>query len=298
MYTAPYTQEFLQYLSYEKRYSAHTIRAYTDDLSQFFTFISKEFDELEIAQIKGTFIRSFLASLKDKNITPKSINRKLSTLKTYFKFLLRNQYISASPLTNITAPKISKRLPQYVEEKDIKTLFQHVEFTNDYTGALHRAILSLFYYTGMRLSELQELQLNQVNIIGSSLKVLGKGNKERIIPIVAELKSELSGYLLQRNTLEIIVDASHLLLSVKGKKLYAKYIYTIVKRYLGEVTTISKKSPHILRHSFATHLTNNGAELNAVKELLGHASLAATQIYTHNSIEKLKAVYKKAHPKA
>jgi integrase/recombinase XerC len=298
MYTVPYTQEFTQYLSYEKRYSAHTIRAYTDDLSQFFAFIAQEFDELEITQIKGTFVRSFLASLKDNDITPKSINRKLSTLKTYFKFLLRNQYIPVSPLTNITAPKISKRLPQYVEEKDMKTLFQYVEFTNDYTGALHKVILSLFYYTGMRLSELQELQLNQINIMGSNLKVLGKGNKERIIPIVAELKNELNSYFLQRKTLEIVVDPSHLLLSTKGKKLYAKYIYTIVKRYLGEVTTISKKSPHILRHSFATHLTNNGAELNAVKELLGHASLAATQIYTHNSIEKLKAVYKKAHPKA
>ncbi len=298
MYSVPYTQEFTQYLSYEKRYSAHTIRAYTDDLSQFFTFIAQEFDELDIAQIKGTFVRSFLATLKDQDITPKTINRKLSTLKTYFKFLLRSQYISVSPLTNITAPKISKRLPQYVEEKDMKTLFQHVEFTHDYEGALHRVILSLFYYTGMRLSELQELQLNQVNIMGSNLKVLGKGNKERIIPIVDELKNELKSYLLQREGLEIIINPNHLLLNSKGKKLYAKYIYTTVKRYLGEVTTISKKSPHILRHSFATHLTNNGAELNAVKELLGHASLAATQIYTHNSIEKLKAVYKKAHPKA
>lgn len=293
-----YFNQFEQYLSSEKRYSIHTIRAYTDDLKQFFDYLEITFGELNIDSIKATFIRSWLSQLKESGLTAKSINRKISTLKTFFKFLQKKEIVTISPLIHITSPKTSKRLPQYVEQKDIKTLLQHVTFPDDYDGQLHRTIISIFYFTGMRLSELRNLQLADVDLYSNTLKVLGKGNKERILPIATDLLQEIKLYIENRATLTEMVHNNFLLLDKKGKMLYEKYIYNVVKKYLGLVTTISKKSPHILRHSFATHLTNNGAELNAVKDLLGHASLAATQIYTHNSIEKLKNIHKKAHPKS
>jgi integrase/recombinase XerC len=293
-----HTDDFSAYLRFEKRYAAHSIRAYTDDLNQFFDFLETQFGALEIIQIKSAIVRTWLAWLKDHAQSSKTINRKISTLKTYFKFLQRNNLVSESPLIHISSPKISKRLPQYVEAEDMRSLFQQIPFTTDYKGSLHRVILALLYYTGMRNAELQQLQLKDVDPFNRVLKVLGKGNKERLIPIVAELQNIINVYLGYREQLPQVVDNTHLLVNELGKKLYAKYIYNTVKHYLTQVTTISKKSPHVLRHSFATHLTNNGAELNAVKELLGHASLAATQIYTHNSIDKLKTIHKKSHPKA
>jgi integrase/recombinase XerC len=298
MHITHFFDSFTQYLTTEKRYSTHTIRAYTDDLTQFNDFMELTYGAMLIAQIKPTIIRTWLSSLKEQQCTAKTINRKISTLKTFYKFLQRKEIVNTSPVAQITTPKISKRLPQYVEQKDIKTLMTYVEFPNTFEGQLHRTILAIFYNTGMRLSELQFLKTENINISNSTLKVVGKGNKERIMPITMDLKMELLDYTVYRNKLEIIEENSTFLLTEKGKPLYAKYIYNTVHRYLGLVTTISKKSPHILRHSFATHLTNNGAELNAVKDLLGHASLAATQIYTHNNIEKLKNIHKKAHPKA
>ncbi len=298
MSIADYFNDFNNYLTSEKRYSQHTIRAYTDDLIQFNDFLCITYGNIDIDQIKATHIRTWLASLKEDALTAKTINRKISTLKSYYKFLQTKKIVIQSPLIHITSPKISKRLPQYVEQKDIKTLLQHIPFSNDYEGQLHRTIIAIFYFTGMRLSELENLQLIHIDQYNDSLKVLGKGNKERILPIVLDLKREIKYFLEKRILLETIIDTSFLLVNEKGKKLYAKYIYNVVNKYLKMVTTIDKKSPHILRHSFATHLTNNGAELNAVKELLGHSSLAATQIYTHNSIDKLKAIHKKAHPKS
>jgi len=204
----------------------------------------------------------------------------------------------SSPMTTIISPKIKKRLPQYVEEKDINTLFSLVEFPDDWGGKTHRLLMLLFYHTGMRQAELVNLKETKIDISNRSIKVLGKGNKERVLPVNKELMEQIKNYIdLKRVAFEKF-DGSFLFINDKGKKLYPKYVYNAVNRYLSAVTTIDKKSPHVLRHTFATHLMNNGADLNAVKELLGHSSLAATQIYTHNTIEKLKNVYKNAHPKA
>ncbi len=289
---------FLDYLKFQKRYSQHTIISYQNDLISFFDFIETKFGGSGLAEINSSFVRSWLAGLKEAGMESKSINRKISALKSFFKFQLRTGVIQTSPMATIISPKVSKRLPQYVAEKDITTLFAHVEFTDDWEGKTQRLILQLFYNTGMRQSELVNLKESQVDKGNSSIKVLGKGNKERVIPVGNELMFLLQEYVNEKRKQFENFDAQFFFINTKGKKLYARYVYNIVTKYLSLVTTIDKKSPHVLRHTFATHLMNNGADLNAVKELLGHASLAATQIYTHNTIEKLKDVYKKAHPKA
>ena len=288
-------QSFLDYLRFEKRYSQHTVISYQNDLEQFVAYLSI-FGELKPGEISSSFIRSWLAELKAEGITAKSINRKISTLKSFFKFLMKQSVIEQTPMTTITSPKISKRLPSFVEEKNTSTLFSHVEFGNDWTGKTDRLILLLFYSTGMRLSELINLKEKQIDADYSQIKVLGKGNKERIIPVSNALLVEIKNYILQKPVK--LDEVSQVFVNDKGKPLYPKYIYNTVKKYLSNVTTLEKKSPHVLRHTFATHLMNNGADLNAVKELLGHSSLAATQVYTHNTIEKLKDIHKRAHPKA
>ncbi|OQP56115.1 tyrosine-type recombinase/integrase [Niastella populi] len=290
---------FLSYLQFEKRYSSHTITAYEEDLQQFFTYLQKQFDMQEPAlkEIGSSFVRSWLASLKEAKNSAKTINRKISSLKSFFKYHLRTGELEQSPMTTIVSPKIPKRLPVYVEQKDTDTLFQHVEFPDTWSGRTDRLILAIFYNTGMRRSELVNLKESQVNAAANTIKVLGKGNKERVIPVSPVLITEINEYIRLKQAIEA-ADRVYLLVNEKGKQVHVQYVYTAVKSYLSLVTTVDKKSPHILRHTFATHLTNNGADLIAVKELLGHSSLAATQIYTHNSIEKLKDVYKKAHPKA
>lgn len=290
--------EFLQYLQYQKRYSRHTIVSYEGDLSAFTLFLGIQFGTLSLPEIKPAFIRTWLASLKEAGITSKSINRKISSLKSFFKYHLRKETIAASPMSVITSPKVGKRLPQYVEQKDIEALFRHVEFPDSWEGKTERLMLQIFYNAGIRQAELLQLQQNQFDVRNSTIKVLGKGSKERIIPVSSELARLLASYIEDKLAVFGLLDHNFLLVSGKGKKLYPRYIYSVVNKYLSLVTTIDKKSPHILRHTFATHLTNNGADINAVKELMGHSSLAATQIYTHNSIEKLKEAYKKAHPKA
>ena len=291
-------QPFLDYLKFEKRYSSHTNMAYEEDLQQLFTFLREQFNMQEpaLAEIAPSFIRSWLASLKEAKNSAKTINRKISSLKSFFKYHLRTGQLEQSPMTTIVSPKIPKRLPVYVEQKDTNTLFQHVEFPDTWSGRTDRLILAVFYNTGMRVSELVNLKESQVNTAANSIKVLGKGNKERVIPVSPVLIKEITEYTALKNTLEG-ADRVALLVNEKGRKLNRTFVYLVVKKYLSVVTTIDKKSPHVLRHTFATHLMNNGADLNAVKELLGHSSLAATQIYTHNTIEKLKEVYKKAHPK-
>ncbi len=290
----PDVESFLNYLRFQKRYSQHTITAYRNDIESFFIYLSDEYDTPDIKNINAPIIRSWLATLKGDDMTAKSINRKISALRSFFKYLMRQETIETTPMSIITAPKIGKRLPVYVEEKDLQTLFSHVEFPEGRQGETERLILQLFYNTGMRISELINLKEKQVDYSYSHIKVLGKGNKERIVPVNNELLNQVLQYIKNRP----IPAAENVFVNEKGKPLYAKQVYNIVKKYLSLVTTVNKKSPHILRHSFATHLTNNGADLNAIKELLGHSSLAATQVYTHNSIEKLKDVYKKAHPKA
>lgn len=295
----PYILSFLEYLQFEKRYSPHTIRSYQDDLAFFFDFLSITFDKVELKDIKSTFIRSWLAKQKEEGASSKTLNRRISSLRSFFKYQLRQEQITVSPMTTIVTPKQNKRLPVFVEQKDTEVLFQDVEFPNNWEGLMNRMIMELLYCSGMRLSELISLKHTQVDTAKGQLKILGKGNKERIVPLSDEMKTHINDYLRQKKEQfsgEIVFE--YLLVNEKGKKLYPKYVQAVVKRYLSLITTIEKKSPHVLRHTFATHLMNNGAELNAVKELLGHSSLAATQIYTHNTIEKLKDIHKKAHPKA
>jgi integrase/recombinase XerC len=291
-------QKFLDYLKFQKRYSQHTIISYQADLTAFFDFIQFTFGNTELPAIRATFVRTWLASLKDEGMEAKSINRKISALKSFFKYQLKEEVLTASPMSAIISPKISKRLPQFVEKADINTLFEHVEFPEDWQGKTDCLILQLLYNTGIRQAELVSLKENQVDSYKSSIKVLGKGNKERIIPVSEALLAIIKNYVHEKRKTLPHYDADILLVNESGRKLYPKYVYNAVHKYLDKITTISKKSPHVLRHTFATHLMNNGADLNAVKELLGHSSLAATQIYTHNSIEKLKDIHKKAHPKA
>ncbi len=289
-------QSFIDYLRFEKRYSAHTVRSYQDDLSQFTTYLQDQFSVQSIEEITATFIRSWLASLREMDISPRSINRKISTLKSFFKYHLRTGRLTQTPMTNIISPKSGKRLPSFVKEEDLGDLLKALAFPDDWKGLNARMLITLFYCTGMRLSELIQLKAQQVDRSKRSIKILGKGNKERIVPVSAELINLIEAYETEKGKL-FGNTAEMLLVTEKGKRMYPKYAYLLVKQYLGEIKTLERKSPHVLRHSFATHLTNHGASLNAVKELLGHASLASTQVYTHNTIEKLKEVYKNAHPR-
>lgn len=306
----PVANRFLAYIQLEKRYSAHTFTAYQQDLAQFFIFLRSQYGDVSLSGISHLHVRSWLAWLMEEGMTAKSVNRKISTLKSFFKYAMRHGEMESSPMAKVTAPKPGKRLPGFVDEKgmqaveDNRSLRRGEEgapiFGDDLHGRTHRMIFELLYHTGMRLSELLNLQERHIDGSNLTLKVLGKGNKERIIPISVALRNEIAAYRDMRNRELASYDSEVLLVNPSsGKKLYPRYVYNVVRGYLThhEITTISRRSPHILRHTFATHLTNNGADLNAVKELLGHSSLASTQVYTHNSIEKLKEAYKKAHPR-
>ena len=291
-------QSFLDYLKYEKRYSVHTLTSYQTDLTDFIDFLKKQFGNVSLKEVTHSYVRSWLAYQKEKGLTSKSINRKISSLKSFFKYYLRIGAIEITPMAQVISPKIGKRLPVFVKEEDARKLVEALkQSTDDWKSLNTKMLISIFYATGMRLSELIGLKEKQVDFSNSQIKVLGKGNKERIIPIGKEIAGMIKNYQqLKKKGFEKTEDT--LLVTEKGKKLYPKYAYLLVNQVLGQASTLDKKSPHVLRHTFATHLMNNGADLNAVKELLGHSSLASTQIYTHNTIEKLKDVYKKAHPKA
>jgi integrase/recombinase XerC len=291
-------QPFLDYLKFEKRYSVHTIVSYQTDLQAFFDFLQKQYSKVPLGEINHGQVRSWLAQQKDDGLSSKSINRKISTLRSFFKYHLRRGVITSSPMTNVISPKISKRLPVYVKEAETVKLLEALDNgTEDWKSLNAKMLISLFYNTGMRLSELINLKENHLDISRGQLKVLGKGNKERIIPVSREMIREIEEYRQLKKKQFEKADQT-LIVTEKGRKLYPKYAYLLVNQYLSTVGTLDKKSPHVLRHTFATHLMNKGADLNAVKELLGHSSLASTQIYTHNSIEKLKNVHRKAHPKA
>lgn len=293
-------ETFLNYLLLQKRYSPHTVVNYRNDLTKAFAFLEMQFGYLPLPEIKPTFLRTYLANLKDTGLEPTSINRKISALKSFFKYAMQQGHIAQNPLAIIPLQKTAKRLPQYLQLSEVHNLLNNITYKNNYLGTLEKTILWLFYSTGMRLNELVMLQTTKVDFSYNQLKVIGKGNKERIIPIGNVLYNQLlvykNAYCSHFNTTSITTP--HFFLMPNGKPIYHKQVYLLVKKHLQLVTSITKKSPHVLRHTFATHLTNNGAELNAVKELLGHASLAATQVYTHNSIEKLKEIFKNAHPKA
>jgi integrase/recombinase XerC len=299
MYHSAYPQirSFIEYLQFEKRYSQHTIISYQTDLDQFCAFLISQYDAPPLATVSAGFVRSWLAEMRNDNITPKSLNRKISSLKSLFKYLIKIGEVKQSPLATIVSPKMGKRLPSFVAQNDMQTLQQHVEFPDTWKGQTDKLLLQVFYATGMRLSELINLKESQVDYSNCQVKVLGKGNKERIIPVSKNLIADLRSYTENKKKLHISSSCQNFFINEKGKPLYAKYVYNVVTSNLSHVTTLKKKSPHVLRHTFATHLTNNGADLNAVKELLGHSSLAATQVYTHNTIDRLKDIYKKAHPK-
>lgn len=291
-------QSFIDYLKFEKRYSPHTIVSYHTDLLTFYAYLKNTFGNQQLQDISPVMVRSWLAGLKEGKLTSKSINRKISSLRSFFKYHLKRGAVSAVPTLNVVAPKISKRLPSFIKEGEAKQLLDTLNTaTEDWKTLNAKMLISLFYATGMRLSELISLKEKQIDIARLQLRVLGKGNKERIIPVNGEVINSIRDYQNQKRK-NFEKPGEILLVTEKGKKLYPKYAWLLVNKYLGEASTLDKKSPHVLRHSFATHLMNNGADLNAVKELLGHASLAATQVYTHNTIEKLKDVHKKAHPRA
>jgi integrase/recombinase XerC len=290
-------QKFIDYLSFEKKYSRHTIVAYEKDLGDFLQFAKEEYGYDTINNVNYAIIRSWIVSLVDKGIANRSINRKISSLKTYYKFLLKTKQIEVTPLAQHKALKTSKKLQVPFSEKEIQDVMDLLQAEEGYEGARNRLIVELFYATGMRRAELVNLKLNNISVAQKTIKVLGKRNKERIIPLLEPLVKSLALYISERAKLSNLQDTDFLLLTNKGVKVYETLVYRIINSYFSKASVKVKRSPHILRHSFATHLLNEGADLNAVKELLGHSSLASTQVYTHNSIAQLKQVYKNAHPR-
>ncbi|MCC6371774.1 MAG: tyrosine-type recombinase/integrase [Bacteroidia bacterium] len=287
---------FYSYLNLQKRFSPHTLEAYQRDLTQFFGFVKKEVSVSEITEISHYHIRSFVSTLMDEGMGAVSVNRKLSAIRSFFKYLLKNGLVQSNPTQKVLAPKKPKKLPVFVDESQTEKIFNETTFDPGFEGIRNRLLLDLLYQTGIRRAELIGLKEGDVDIYNTQLKVLGKRNKERIIPFDQSLKRNLEEYLLVKHN-EGYSNPS-LLVSMKDKPLSPQQVGSIVKQVLSGVTTSKKKSPHVLRHSFATHLLNNGADINAVKELLGHANLSATQIYTHNTIEKLKKSYNQAHPRS
>ncbi|AEI48638.1 tyrosine-type recombinase/integrase [Runella slithyformis] len=289
-------EQFLQHLRVEKRLSDHTLTAYKKDLEQFSEFLEKTYNLTALPQADFRMIRGWAVSLVEAELHHRSVNRKLATLRSFYGYLLRCKVISINPTQRVSALKTDKPLPQFVEEKSLLVLFNDMEFGADFEGVRDRLILELLYGTGMRLAELLELKDPDINYYDLTLKVLGKRNKQRVIPIYKSLADLIKKYQILKN--EHFPGANILILTNKGEPAYPVLIQRIVKKYLSAVTSLQKRSPHVLRHTFATHLLNNGADLNSIKDLLGHSSLAATQVYTHNSIEKLKKIFKQSHPKA
>jgi integrase/recombinase XerC len=288
---------FLQYLQYEKRFSHHTLTAYNIDLEQFYFFLNEMYSVVSENEVKHLHIRSWVVQLMQKGISSRSINRKLSSLKSFFKFLQKRGDVTINPTLKIVSPKPKKRLVPFITKSNIEFLLNEYKFENSYSGIRDKTILEVLYATGIRRSELINLKEEHIDFSKNYIKVFGKGKKERLIPFSNNLGHILRKYIaLNREAFQS--SEGILFLTEKGGKLYPKLLYNIVKKHLGHVTSNEQKGPHTLRHSFATHLSDNGAELNAVKELLGHSSLAATQIYTHNSIERIKKTYELAHPKA
>ncbi len=289
-------ESFFKYLSFEKRYSPHTIQAYRKDLNQFQGYLESEFEITEIIDADHVHLRGWIVSLMEEELSPRSVNRKIATLKSLYKFLLAREFIELNPASQLKPLKTPKSLPAFVKEEEVSAMLDKVDFRDDFEGKRDQLLLELFYATGMRLSELTSLKDSDLNTHNKTLKVLGKRNKERIIPVSEALLILAEEYKKKKE--EAGLRSEFLILTDSGEKAYPMFIQRKVKSYLHAVTTLSKKSPHVLRHSFATHLLNKGADLNAVKDLLGHTSLAATQVYTHNSIEKLKSAFDQAHPKA
>lgn len=291
------TKNFIQYIQYEKRFSSHTILAYQQDLEQFSYYLKQEYELLDPAEALSIHIRSWTVSLIEGGYHTNSVRRKLSTLKAYFNYLQKYHGLQQNPMRKVVTPKTGKRLPASLVAVEFNQLLDRLEFSDQYTGQRDKMILELLYCTGIRRAELISLRLKDIDWSGSLLKVCGKRNKERMIPLSAHLLQLLKHYRQVRESEFGTQAPDRLFLTDKGKELYPKLVYNTVRRYVSMMQAGEQKGPHVLRHSFATHLSENGADLNAIKELLGHSNLAATQIYTHNSIEQLKKIYRQAHPK-
>lgn len=294
-----YTDQFLDYLLHQKSFSDHTLQAYRRDLRDFSQYIEEEFQEADLTAVHKGMVRSWLIELVEQDLARTSIKRKLSSLRSFYKFMLRRAWVKSNVATLVDVPKPPKKLLRVVPEEEMLNLLEMDYDESDSWAFGQRLILDLFYQTGMRLSELIELKQSDLRVEGRRLRILGKGNKEREIPLSDELIGHLQDYLSHHRPQSFSgAEDTYFFLNPKGKKLYPKLVYNSVNAYLSYVSGIEKRSPHVLRHSFASHLLNRGADLNSVKELLGHASLAATQVYTHNSIERLKSLYNQAHPRA
>ena len=291
-----FLEQFIKYLTFEKRYSQHTIIAYKNDIIQYQQHLASLETEIQLANHQN--IRSWIIDLMDNSLDAKSINRKISTLRSFYKFLQKEKVITDNPVQKVLAPKTAKKLPVFITDDKLTTLLDSNSFSDDFEGLRDKLVLELLFGTGIRLSELLSLKTSNVYLNEKTIKVLGKRNKERIIPINLTLYNLLNHYIVEKNNQDYSNNPEVLIVTNTGAKGYPKLIYRIVQKYLSLISTQEKKSPHILRHSFATSLLNKGADINAIKDLLGHANLAATQIYTHNSIERLKSIYKRAHPKA
>jgi integrase/recombinase XerC len=291
-------KSFLNYLQFEKRVSPNTITAYQIDLLQFSEFLEKTYSDELIEKAPYSVIRSWIIELVEHDVDPRSVNRKMACLRSFYKFLMKKEIISVDPMLKISALKTKKKLPSFVKEGDMVNMLDTVVFENTHEGWRDKLILELFYATGIRLSELIHLKENQIDLQHRTIKVLGKRNKERVIPFASSIVAIIESYREIRNKEVMKLNHGFLFVANNGKPCYPMMVYRIVKKYLSENTTSERKSPHVLRHTYATHLLNKGAEINAVKDLLGHSSLAATQVYTHNSMDKLKKVFDQAHPKA
>tara|TARA_B100001057_G_C22801334_1_gene931629 strand:+ start:462 stop:1343 length:882 start_codon:yes stop_codon:yes gene_type:complete len=292
----PLTQNYLDYLLLEKRYSSHTVKAYRTDLRIFESYL-KEIYTTSIDKANHSMIRSWLVDELNKGNSARTVNRKITTLKSFYKYLIKEEKIKQNPTLKISSSKTSKKLPQFVGLADMNELIDKLKFEENFSDSRDKLIIEVFYSTGVRLSELINIKLTDVDSLKSQIKVLGKRNKERLIPLTKELQKSIEGYMILRMK-EKAIDRSYLFLTDSGKKLNPSMVYRKVNELLKGVTTLEKKSPHILRHTFATHMLNNGADLNVIKELLGHASLSATEVYTHNSIDRLKEIFNNAHPRA
>lgn len=287
---------FREYLLREKNYSALTVNAYLNDIEEFKSFLKREFDDNILEDVHYGQIRSWIVSLSDNEISNRSINRKIASLKAFYKFLLKIKEIDQNPLSKHQSLKTPKKAQIPFSEKELQKISEE-DFPNDFTGIRNRLIIEMFYATGMRRAELINLKLNSIDLSSKTIKVLGKRNKERILPLLDSVSEHVKKYLAVRSDLEYIKDREYFFLTEKGVKLYETLVYRVINSYFSVVSEKVKKSPHVLRHSFATHLLNNGADLNSVKELLGHSSLASTQIYVNSSLSELKKVYANTHPR-
>lgn len=287
---------FLEYLSLEKKYSVHTIKAYRRDLISFQNFCIESYQQEKISDINYSQIRSWIVDLVERKVSNRSVNRKISSLKSFYKYLQKIKIIQNNPLSSHKALKTSKKIQVPFSIKEVNEVLSNIVTEDSFESTRNKLIVALFYSTGMRRTELIQLKMNSINFSEKQLKVIGKRNKERLLPLLPSVLKSMHNYIEQRDLIDTSED--YLFLTSKGNKLYETLVYRIINNYFSNVSSKLKKSPHILRHSFASHMLNEGADLNSVKELLGHSSLASTQVYTHNSLEQLKKVYKQAHPRS